>query len=412
VIKYINPVSWWFFPRKYLFQNPYLNTLESHNLEYKIFGWENIELVADEKRLEVVNKATGIDYLGGSGNEFLVPLFGRQSVFTLDFERHQLARKLISQALSRKRVDQSMDLITNIITTQFLSLKNGDVIKAGVFSRETSMSIASLFILSPNLDVCLEKELFIALEKATGFRANIVSYNKWLWSLFITKSVVKKVDTIVERVVDNNQTVDSEAVLHVLLKNRNKYGYDMSFIRDNIVSSLSAGYDTTGSALTWMMFWLAKSDNYDRIKKHYGREDYDAVIESFVLETLRYCPPLEILPRRQSMERKGSSLVCPCPHIVQHDPHRYINPEIFDPFRFFYRKPRSRDFLAFGSASRVCLGAYLAKKVLECSLRVMVENDIFLNFEKKDFKPIRRNVSLWPSFLNKALVSINERNAI
>ena len=165
--KRVNLRKWYFSPRKYLF--PHLDGLPlTENRLLKVPGWSALDLIVDEAELAAINKATGTEYLGGAGNEFLTPLFGTQSVFTIDHEMHRLARKLSMPALSRKKVDSMHPLVVDIVRSQLDCVMMGSAMKIGHFFRLLANKIAYAFVISPKLETENVSALHKALEKATG----------------------------------------------------------------------------------------------------------------------------------------------------------------------------------------------------------------------------------------------------
>ena len=168
-------LAWLFKPTKLL--GPARSTADRAKI-LRVRGWETLDLVSDRETLEQINRTTGRSYFGGSGNEFLVPLFGEQSVFTLDGDRHRLARKIIGGSLTQRRTEQMAPVLQQIIASELdESFLCGGTIKVGPLARRLTMRMACVAIRD-----CSEPETATALlplfESVTGFLANIVSYQK------------------------------------------------------------------------------------------------------------------------------------------------------------------------------------------------------------------------------------------
>jgi len=88
-------------------------------------GWETIRLISSHEQLRDVNRQTGQTYWGGRGNGFLTPLFGVESVFTLDGPWHRIARRLVSSALTRTRADQLKPIIDEIVRDELDRVEKG-----------------------------------------------------------------------------------------------------------------------------------------------------------------------------------------------------------------------------------------------------------------------------------------------
>ncbi len=394
----IDYVCWLFLPSKFLYPP---DTQKTKTLS--IPGWETIDFISDQNQLKQINKETGKKYLGGSGNAFLTPMFGYESVFTLDGDLHKVARKVISSAMSKKQVKAKHLEFSLSIKETLDQLQLAKKTNVGIVSRQFTMKCMCSLVLGTRDPIVFE-ETFKSFEATTGYLANLVSYNRHFWEPSgkfsvgaISKKRVSKIDRIVYRLIDIEKSNPSSknSILQTFLLQKHKFDYSDIFIRDNLVSIIAAGYDTTASAITWMLFWLSKEKG-----SHFRFFNLDGTINSqyvrsFIQESLRYCPPLEILPRRTLDQ---AVLACPCPHHVHHDAKVYQNPKQFKASRFLEWKPAPTEFLTFGAASRLCLGINLAPQLMEIFLNELLSRKVYLDFETEKFKPIRRNVSLWPSF--------------
>ncbi len=429
-----NYLAWLFFPSRFLFPNNTNRVSTGHPPappRIPIPWWETLELKTDPDELKAFNRRVGKDYLGGAGNEFLVPLFGNQSAFTLDGSQHLLARKLISQSVNKPWSEHVARQVPSFLDREWQDISVGDRVRAGRVMRRITMRTMCLAILGSTDETLFEK-LLSRFEAATGYFANLVSYNKTFWHSGSRLSVgaeVKRrkdgIDAIIFNLIESRRSerpdfgkedISSNDLLSHLVRHQSEYGYSDEFIRDNLVSTLAAGYDTSGAAITWMLFWLNKDDHSRQTLSAAYRTasaDYALYAEAFVSETMRYCPPLEIMPRRPVALQSGvkpsdsdePTLVCPCPHRVHHNRTIYGDPEHFRPARFMEQKFTSTQYFPFGLGSRLCLGIILAPKVMRVVLDWFVDREVYLQFHSKRFRPIRRNVSLWPSFSTKAKVA-------
>uniref|UniRef100_A0A2K2BEQ6 Uncharacterized protein n=1 Tax=Populus trichocarpa TaxID=3694 RepID=A0A2K2BEQ6_POPTR len=120
-------------------------------------------------------------------------------------------------------------------------------------------------------------------------------------------------------------------------------------LKDNILTLLVAGHDTTTAALTWLMKFL---------------EENPAVLEKLrvINETLRRATILPWFSRKAAQDfeidgyeiKKGWSINLDVVSI-HHDPQVFPDPEKFDPSRFD-APVKSFSFLGFGSGPRMCPG--------------------------------------------------------
>jgi len=421
-VKYVTYYfRWLFFPSMFLFRS-------GQPKEYKVPGWEKILFVDTPSDISEVNNRTGDVFLGGAGNEFLGPLFGEQSVFLLDQDEHLFARKVLARSISKSVNEDVISELKQFVYDEIDKSVSSKNIYLDEWVRRLTMAAMVKIVLGEK-DPDFVKNIFRLFEKTTGFMANIVSYRKSFWnpdSFFsvgkIVASIVKDIDKVIYAEIENarnNLSKDDGSdgnVVSQLVLNQEVYGYDDKFIRDNLVSMIAAGYDTTGSSITWMLYWFSTEDNTAKLKESIDRGD-EGLIDSFISETLRYCSPIEILPRKvspayvdealkitkYSHDSGGKSdedmpLVCPCPHRVHHDPEVFDNPEMFIADRFMKKSYKKNEYLPFGGGRRLCLGANLGRTLLSLVIKAFLEKNVSIELSKKKFRPIRRNVSIWPGF--------------
>ncbi|HHI92911.1 MAG TPA: cytochrome P450 [Gammaproteobacteria bacterium] len=419
MVKYITDYfRWLFLPSMFLFRS-------GQPKEYKVPGWEDILFVDNPDDISEVNNRTGDIFLGGAGNEFLGPLFGEQSVFLLDQEEHLFARKVLARSVSTSVNENVLSELKKFVCDEVDKSVLGGNVYLDEWVRRLTMTAMVRIVLGEK-DSDFIKEVFTLFEKTTGFMANIVSYRKSFWNpenFFsvgrIVASIVKDIDKLIYSEIENarnNRNKDDDSVMSWLVMNQEAYGYDDQFIRDNVVSMIAAGYDTTGSSITWMLYWYSSDDNALNLGKSVSHGD-GSLVDSFISETLRYCSPIEILPRKVSPDHvdealeitkynlesgegevKDMPMVCPCPHRVHHDPKVFDNPEMFVADRFLKKSYKKNEYLPFGGGRRLCLGANLGRTLLSLVIHVFIEKNVNIALSKKKFRPIRRNVSIWPGF--------------
>jgi cytochrome P450 len=409
----VDHVSWLFFPSRFLFAG-------SHPRQHRVIGWETVRFVDSQEEVQAVNKATGDVFLGGGGNAFLEALLGPQSVFLLDHERHRLARRIAGDALTRcANAEYSID-VDRYIDESLDRARSHWVTALGPWARTLTMRAMCKVVMDVE-DPATVRLLFRRFEMTTGYSANIVSYSKPLWRRrgafsigAVVARIVGRVDQVIYRTIAERRRAGAtgKSPLDALIREQEQHGYDDGFIRDNLVAMIAAGYETTGAAIAWMLYWLSRTDAYAglRAKRAAGDADY---LAAFRNECLRFCPPIEILPRKVAHEREEAAvallpdlavpgsegelaMVCPCVHRVHHDPSVYQNPEQFDPARFVDRTYRPSEYMPFGIGRRFCLGASVGQRLMDRVLERLLDRRLKFELRPSSFRPVRRNVIIWP----------------
>ena len=173
-------------------------------------------------------------------------------------------------------------------------------------------------------------------------------------------------------------------------------------IRDQVVTLMGAGYDTTSASLAWMLWrcalppdtWQALRSEADAVL---GPVDSASAIEASVLpsldvasrvmrETLRLHPAGVISPREAAVDvevgghtiRKGT-LILWSAHLAGRDPSAWPDPESFDPDRFVDPDPDQKAladiaWVPFGRGARNCIGFALAQMELTLIIARMAQH--------------------------------------
>lgn len=183
-------------------------------------------------------------------------------------------------------------------------------------------------------------------------------------------------------------------------------------LRDELVTILLAGHETTALALTWTFFWLAMTPE-EEAKLHHevdtvlgGRSPVFDDLESLpftrrvIQESMRLCPPLWLLPRVaiEDVEIGGFHIdagaeVLLWVYLCHVDPRWYPEPDKFKPDRFLagsdgVQHPRA--YFPFGAGNRTCLGNHFAMVEAQLTLasiaqsfRLVLEPDQYVQFKPR-----------------------------
>src|SRR6185437_16040267 len=151
---------------------------------------------------------------------------------------------------------------------------------------------------------------------------------------------------------------------------------DDATLKDELLTLLVAGHETTATALAWALERLARHPQaWTRLKS--GDEDYlDAVIK----ETLRLRPVIPIVLRVlkapltvAGLELPAGVAVAPCILMVHTRADVYPDPYAFRPERFLDQPAGTYTWIPFGGGVRRCLGAAFAQLEMKLVLRALLQ---------------------------------------
>ncbi|WP_380283722.1 cytochrome P450 [Kitasatospora purpeofusca] len=179
---------------------------------------------------------------------------------------------------------------------------------------------------------------------------------------------------------------DGPGVLRVLLDAAEEHPeYTDRLIRDELVTLLVAGHETTATTLTWLYLLLdANPGARDRALAAgpEGSPERREAVQALVSETLRLYPSAWILPRHALTDdtlaghrvEAGTDLLV-CPYLTHRDPALWPDPERFDPTRFApggSRPAHLGAYFPFGLGARACLGTQFALRESTALLELLL----------------------------------------
>jgi enediyne biosynthesis protein E7 len=166
-------------------------------------------------------------------------------------------------------------------------------------------------------------------------------------------------------------------------------------LRDQVLTVVMAGHETTAKALTWTLYLLDQNQaeqaavrgEVDRVLG--GRLPTAADLPNLpacrraVEEAMRLFPPLWLISRRavgrdviDGYHVPPGALVCVSPYVLHRDPRYWEAPEEYRPERFTATASAARPshlYLPFGGGQRVCVGQHLAMVEAVLVLAVLVQ---------------------------------------
>jgi cytochrome P450 len=183
-------------------------------------------------------------------------------------------------------------------------------------------------------------------------------------------------------------------------------------VRDELVTLVFAGHETTALALSWAMYWLHRDP--ERMEKLRAELDGAAgdpekiatlpFLDAVCSETLRLHPivpdPLRMCAKPFTLRGweipagVGVAAISALAHI---DPIVWPEPMKFRPERFLERSYKPWEYLPFGGGARRCIGAAFSVYEMKQVLAVALGENEFELCEERDVVPVRRSVTMGPS---------------
>ena len=184
-------------------------------------------------------------------------------------------------------------------------------------------------------------------------------------------------------------------------------------LRDELMTLLVAGHETTASELAWAFERLARTPEVlARLTDEVDSDDGDAYVTATVHETLRRKPVLPNAAPRLVMEavevggRRYEPGVCLIAdtYLLHHDPDVYPDPYAFRPERFLDEQPGTYTWIPFGGGRRRCLGASFALLEMKIVLRAVLAQAGLEPATAADEGARRRSITLSPRDGSRAVL--------
>jgi cytochrome P450 len=366
----------------------------------------------------------------GEGARVLEPLVGKNSVILLDEGPHMEQRKLLLPAFHGEKMARLSDLMAEVAEREVVSWPRDrqlelqpqmqrltlEIILRAVFGLDPGERLNALRERLSELLAFGDRPISLVPIDPEGPLGRALARTR-PFARFLT--LQEEIDRLLFDLIDERRAGDGERddVLAMLLEARHEDGSPMSSqeLRDELLTLLVAGHETTASSLAWGFERLTRTPAVLARLVDELESDGDAYLMATIQETLRRRPVLpNVEPRlvKQPIEVGGWSYptgVCLVPnaYLVHHDPEIYDEPYEFRPERFLDESPGTYSWIPFGGGRRRCIGASFAMLEMQIVMRTVLTGS--------DLEPAtdgfelarRRNITIRPG--GGARVVVRER---
>jgi len=323
----------------------------------------------------------------GEANGILLPILGEHSLLLLDGAEHMAQRKLMLPPFHGARMQSYRALMTDIARAEIERWPSGtpfrvrprmqavtlEIILRAVFGLDEGQRLAELRVELRRVLDRLTNPRWVAFLIALG-PERIPQFPPFAREMARVDRLIYAV--IAARRAEGNAG-QREDILSMLLGAEHEDGSGMSDrqLRDELLTLLVAGHETTATALAWAVERLARHpDKLERLAAE-TRAGEDRYLKAVVYETLRLRPVISLVNRtlKAPMRLGGYDLqvgvkVVPSIYLMHRRPDIYPDPERFLPERFLSNPPGTYTWIPFGGGVRRCLGGAFAQFEMEVVL--------------------------------------------
>ena len=395
------------------------------------FSNESIILVNHPQALQyILTHDTGKELSApGEVNQILRPLLGENSVILLGDEQHRRRRQLIMPPFHGERLKTYGQLICQITREVIDQWSLNEPISVRKAMQQITMRVILQAVFGlytgeryQSLEQLLGRRLDMTSNPLTSAIAffPILQTDLGPWSLGgqIHRLAQETDNLIFAEIQERRAKLDPKRtdILSLLLSARDEEEQELTALqlRDELMTLLVAGHETTATALTWALYWIHR---FPAVRQQLlgELESLDDASDPIALsrmpyltavcnETLRLHPVAMLtFPRRVEvpMELSGYALkpgmlLMGCIYLVHQREELYPEPGTFRPERFLERQFSPYEFLPFGGGVRRCVGAALAQYEMKLVLGTILSRCELELIDKRSIQPKRRGLTLGP----------------
>jgi cytochrome P450 len=389
-------------------------------------GFPPIVVTAD--RDAVRRLFTGDPLLRRHGNDVLGPFFGERSLLLLEPREHLARRRLELPAFHGQAVRRYTERIRELVAEELAQWHADTSVQTQVRAQALTLSIILELVLGVR-DARLREEVAAIVNWFSLPRNNLglflpSIFTRRAWWNAPARPAYTRLDRLHELLVahirrtrEDSDLERREDVLALLVRARDEDGQAVSDadLRDELLTLITAGHETTATAIAWGCDLLAHNPAVGaRLRETLADGDRD-YLKAMVKEILRVRTVAYVAAGRRCEEPFSigewmldrETLILVDAQGIHGDPELYPEPEAFRPERFLDAQPDGYSYIPFGGGAHRCLGAALATLELELFFEEAAQN-IELRPVGPAAKPVRRGVTLSPG--NKGLVEVKRVN--
>jgi cytochrome P450 len=383
-------------------------------IRFPYFG--RVVYVASPELVKALFTGSPADFHAGEANAtVLEPAVGPNSVLTLDDAPHMRQRKLLLPPFHGERIQRYGELIVEMTRREMESWPLGEPFAMRPHTQRITLAVIMRAVFGVHDEERLAR--FERLIDDFASRVGVITSFPFLrrnfgprspWPRFLRSREALDEFIFEEIALRRNEPgyEERDDVLSLLLGARDEDGKPMSDqeLRDELVTVLGAGHETTATGLAWAVELLSRNPAVLvklRDSLAAGEEDY---LGATVKEVLRARPVIVDVGRKLKApatvggyELPADSFVLAAIAALHYREDVFPRPDEFRPERFLEGKADNYAWIPFGGGVRRCIGAAFAEYEMRTILREFVERTELRPAAPKSENVRIRNITLAPA---------------
>ncbi len=362
----------------------------------------------------------------GEGGATVSPIVGERSFMLSDGDAHRIGRKTAIAAFHARAVNRHTDMVVDAARRALARWPTDTPVAMHNGLRALTLEVI-LRTLTGRLDGALDSQTALLHRRVLDMLAVTASPTfveprlrhgpgKPIWQRFLRHRA--QVDELLTALITDSQAVkeqrDDVLGLFATLPTEDSDQISVRQLRDNVMSLILAGHETTAAQLAWAFQLLAHNPAVrDRLIREIEADVSDEYLTATIQEVLRHrCVFVFAIPRAiaKPVDIGGWTYEPPahllaCIYLLHHDPTVYADPYAFRPERFLESPPDPQTWIPWGGGRKRCPGLHLATLEMKVVLRTVLEERTPFAATRRMERPSWRSVIVTPHAGSQVVLS-------
>jgi cytochrome P450 len=387
-------------------------------------------LTSEREAIRTIFAARAEEMLAGRFSFIVRPVVGETSILLRDGAEHMRRRKLLLPSFHGDRMRFYGTTIAEITRRTMAKWSVGDVFPLRRYTQEIALQVILRTVFGADESVSLSdlsvqiRRMFTQLEKPLAFlqllylakHPEAEKKQPWKWLLRHRERTNRFLYALIAAARREEHRESRRDVLATLLAARDERGEGMTDdnLRDELMTALIAGHETTATTLAWAVERLLATPHVlaklrEEIRALGPEPEPErlaslAYLDATLKEVLRLRPVIPIVGRvlakpytLTGYELPVDTYVAANIYMAHRNPNVYPDPEAFKPERFLGVTPDPAAWLPFGGGLRRCLGAAFAMYEMKIVLGTLVALCDLELAQRAPARVVRRAVAFSPA---------------